>query len=164
MGCSLSLFLSRPTPLALLEPIFQLTLLLTDGSHSGSRVRASIFHSRRRRRRRQLASPIVYLRRRTNVTRPVCPINFFPVPVLPRTVKILRPSEPLSASPPSSSPSSSSSSGGGGGRSFLECRSVGSWPPATLTWWKKGKFMGKAKEQVSEPGWIWPRKNLMHCG
>ena len=60
------------------------------------------------------------------------------VSVLPRTVKIHYPSssgEPLSVSQ---------------ARSYLECRSVGSWPPATLTWWKKGKFMGKAKEQVSE--------------
>ena len=58
--------------------------------------------------------------------------------MLPRTVKIHYPSasgEPLSVSQ---------------ARSYLECRSVGSWPPATLTWWKKGKFMGKAKEQVSE--------------
>ena len=60
------------------------------------------------------------------------------VAVLPRTVKIHYPSssgEPLSVSQ---------------ARSYLECRSVGSWPPATLTWWKKGKFMGKAKEQVSD--------------
>ena len=58
--------------------------------------------------------------------------------MLPRIVKIHHPSasgEPLSVSQ---------------ARSYLECRSVGSWPPATLTWWKKGKFMGKAKEQVSE--------------
>ena len=63
-------------------------------------------------------------------------VNF--VSVLPRTVKIHYPSasgEPLSVSQ---------------ARSYLECRSVGSWPPATLTWWKKGKFMGKAKEQESE--------------
>ena len=60
------------------------------------------------------------------------------IAVLPRTVKIHYPSssgEPLSVSQ---------------ARSYLECRSVGSWPPATLTWWKKGKFMGKAKEQVSD--------------
>ena len=53
--------------------------------------------------------------------------------VLPTTVQLLRPEEPLSVS-----------------RSvILVCKSKGSRPPATITWWKKGKFMGKAPEEVS---------------
>ena len=53
--------------------------------------------------------------------------------VLPRTVKISDPKEPFSITRPGQ----------------LECTSVGSRPPATITWWKKGKFMGKAiKEEV----------------
>ena len=53
--------------------------------------------------------------------------------VLPQTVTISPPPEPFSVSK----------------LAFLECRSSGSRPPATITWWKKGKFMGKANEEVS---------------
>jgi hypothetical protein len=59
--------------------------------------------------------------------------------VLPRSVSVLRAAEPFSAN-----------------RDYtLECRSEGSRPPATLTWWKRGKFMGKAAaEEVSTaPSW-----------
>ena len=52
--------------------------------------------------------------------------------MLPRTVKILPPTEPLSVTRPAK----------------LVCESVGSRPPATITWWRKGKFMGKAPEKV----------------
>ena len=35
------------------------------------------------------------------------------------------------------------------GRDYLlECRSYGSRPPATVTWWKNSKFMNKAESQV----------------
>ena len=58
---------------------------------------------------------------------------FFFFAVLPQTVTISSPPEPFSVSK----------------LAFLECRSSGSRPPATITWWKKGKFMGKANEEVS---------------
>ena len=58
---------------------------------------------------------------------------FFFITVLPQTVAISSPPEPFSVSK----------------LAFLECRSSGSRPPATITWWKKGKFMGKANEEVS---------------
>lgn len=61
------------------------------------------------------------------------------IAVLPRTVSIVRPKEPLTVG---------GNNGGQASTSILECRSVGSRPPATITWWKKGKFMGKAPEQV----------------
>jgi len=36
----------------------------------------------------------------------------------------------------------------------LECQSTGSRPPAVLTWWKRGKFMGKPSEEVRPEGLI----------
>jgi hypothetical protein len=30
----------------------------------------------------------------------------------------------------------------------IDYRSVGSRPPAIITWWKRGKFMGKPTEEV----------------
>ena len=53
--------------------------------------------------------------------------------VLPTSVQLVRPEEPLSVSK----------------SVVLVCKSLGSRPPATITWWKKGKFMGKAPEEVS---------------
>ena len=53
--------------------------------------------------------------------------------VLPTKVELMKPNEPLSVSK----------------SVVLICKSFGSRPPATITWWKKGKFMGKAPEEVS---------------
>ena len=53
--------------------------------------------------------------------------------VLPTKVELIKPNEPLSVSK----------------SVVLICKSFGSRPPATITWWKKGKFMGKAPEEVS---------------
>ena len=60
-------------------------------------------------------------------------LNIF-VAVLPLNVSIVDPVEPFSISRPA----------------IVECRSVGSRPSATITWWKRGKFMGKPVEEVSE--------------
>lgn len=57
---------------------------------------------------------------------------YFSVSVRPQTVTISPPTEPFSVSR----------------LAVLECRSSGSRPPATITWWKRGKFMGKASEEV----------------
>ena len=59
------------------------------------------------------------------------PMTIF-VSVLPKDVRIIQPQEPISVSR----------------RAQLECRSSGSRPPATVTWWKRGRFMGKAPEEV----------------
>ena len=58
-------------------------------------------------------------------------LSFFSV--RPQTVTISPPTEPFSVSR----------------LAVLECRSSGSRPPATITWWKRGKFMGKASEEVT---------------
>ena len=59
--------------------------------------------------------------------------SFLYFSVLPQTVTITPPTEPFSVSR----------------MAVLECRSSGSRPPATITWWKRAKFMGKATEEVS---------------
>ena len=59
--------------------------------------------------------------------------SFIFLSVLPQTVTITPPAEPFSVSRVA----------------VLECRSSGSRPPATITWWKRAKFMGKATEEVS---------------
>ena len=52
--------------------------------------------------------------------------------VRPENARITSKREPLSA-----------------GRDYLlECKSYGSRPPATITWWKNSKFMKKAESQV----------------
>ena len=57
---------------------------------------------------------------------------FFCISVRPENVRILSKREPLSA-----------------GRDFLlECKSHGSRPPATITWWKNSKFLNNAESQV----------------
>ena len=61
-----------------------------------------------------------------------CKACFCFVSVLPLNVSILEPVEPFSLSRPAT----------------VECRSVGSRPPAIVTWWKRGKFMGKPTEEV----------------
>ena len=54
------------------------------------------------------------------------------ISVRPENVRILSKREPLSA-----------------GRDFLlECKSHGSRPPATITWWKNSKFLNNAESQV----------------
>lgn len=75
-----------------------------------------------------------------NVTQPATANVTIDMRLLPRTVSIVRPKEPLTVG---------GNNGGQASTSILECRSVGSRPPATITWWKKGKFMGKAPEQFS---------------
>ena len=58
---------------------------------------------------------------------------FFCISVRPENVRILTKREPLSA-----------------GRDFLlECKSHGSRPPATITWWKNSKFLNNAESQAS---------------
>ena len=52
--------------------------------------------------------------------------------VRPENVRIMSKREPLST----------------GKDYLLECRSYGSRPPATVTWWKNSKFMNKAESQV----------------
>ena len=66
--------------------------------------------------------------------------SFIFLSVLPQTVTITPPAEPFSVSRVA----------------VLECRSSGSRPPATITWWKRAKFMGKATEEVSAMA-IWTR-------
>jgi len=56
--------------------------------------------------------------------------------LLPQTVTITPPTEPFSVSR----------------MAVLECRSSGSRPPATITWWKRAKFMGKATEEYLRDG------------
>jgi hypothetical protein len=58
----------------------------------------------------------------------------FLLSVLPLNVSIVDPMEPFSISR----------------AAIIECRSVGSRPPAIITWWKRGKFMGKATEEVNQ--------------
>ena len=58
--------------------------------------------------------------------------TFFFLSVRPENARITSKREPLSA-----------------GRDYLlECKSYGSRPPATITWWKNSKFMKKAESQV----------------
>ena len=52
----------------------------------------------------------------------------------PENVRIVSKREPLSA----------------GKDYLLQCRSYGSRPPATITWWRNTKFLNKAESQVSQ--------------
>jgi len=54
----------------------------------------------------------------------------------PENVRIMSKREPLST----------------GKDYLLECRSYGSRPPATVTWWKNSKFMNKAESQIIHGG------------
>jgi hypothetical protein len=56
------------------------------------------------------------------------------LPVRPETVSIVNKKEPISA-----------------GREYqLECRSTGSRPPATITWWKNVKFQQQSTSKVKQ--------------